>query len=107
MTIKHAATEPNILPTMTPVGSASGLAEAEVLGVELLLLLLLDDVVVGKTSTVVGLLMLMLLMLLLLLLLLMMMLVLLLLGTLSAQLEAGATAGAVAVGGWAKESRTL
>ena len=106
MTIKHAATEPNILPTMTPVGSASGLAEAEVLGVELLLLLL-DDVVVGKTSTVVGLLMLMLLMLLLLLLLLMMMLVLLLLGTLSAQLEAGATAGAVAVGGWAKESRTL
>ena len=105
MTIKHAATEPNILPTMTPVGSASGLAEAEVLGVELLLLLL-NDVVVGKTSTVVGLLMLMLLMLLLLLLL-MMMLVLLLPGTLSAQLEAGATAGAVAVGGWAKESRTL
>ena len=105
MTIKHAATEPNILPTMTPVGSASGLAEAEVLGVELLLLLL-DDVVVGEASTVVGLLMLMLLMMLLLLLL-MMMLVLLLLGTLSAQLEAGATAGAVAVGGWAKESRTL
>ena len=89
---------------MTPVGSASGLAEVEVLGVELLLLLL-DDVVVGKTSTVVGLLMLMLLMMLLLLL--MMLLVLLLPGTLSAQLEAGATAGAVAVGGWAKESRTL
>jgi hypothetical protein len=73
MTIKHAATEPNILPTMTPVGSVSGLAEAEVLGVELLLL---DDVVVGKASTVVGLLMLMLLTVLLLILL------ILLLGTL-------------------------